>query len=330
MEERKALIMYYLGNYRKSYHNDGLFNYYQIFDLDRNMGIEQIVKYVKEKQLKKLLHPDWISYLDQEDQEDFKKLSSIVDSMLNDFRDENSRKRYDDRLNIMLQEKNNHLFKEGSDKTFHNDNVSLSEMEDFNLAVKKNILKYGFQWTENALKKVYHDDMNGFTREDGIRNFIRDLGKDKIDHILGQYCLGGSGVEIDYSNKIFNYLVNLLTNDVELRKKLDSYIAACCATIFKYQGSNHPVLAIKEFIFDGDYNGFTRDFDARSNLKGCVLKWDGRFLTLAYLSNFKDFYPMYQHDRLRKLNSYELASELVNLLRKQQNQQQDDKIRRSR
>lgn len=92
MKENIRWITYYLNRYRNSFHNEDIVDYYQIFELNKNMDVAQLNREIKDKKLKIFFHTDWKNYLAVPDQEDFLRLSRVVDSMIDEFRDEAAKK----------------------------------------------------------------------------------------------------------------------------------------------------------------------------------------------------------------------------------------------
>lgn len=199
-------------------------------------------------------------------------------------------------------------------------NFSEIDVQLFNQALKGNILKYGFKRSNSAILLAYRtNDFRGFTRDSGIRNMVEQLGSDRIRDIIDWKYAEFSNLDAIFLEKSFHYLVQLINCDIDLRKKMEYYIAACSANISKYRQSNQPFYAINSFISKGDFSAFTRNFNARKNLKENVSEFDGKFLTIAYLSSFHNFFSEYNYDYLLNLDNDGLTNELVSFLKKQMN-----------
>lgn len=216
MKQEERMELYgYLRNYiiQKDEHDDYV-DYYKIFGFNRNMTIDELKQGIKDKKIIKLFHPDQESGLEAFFQPFFRESCDDIKDMIQIFSDEIKKQQYDG----MLKEKEN---------TTKVDLVEIDEKEALDKAIIDTINKYGFHNGYVALQKALRGDFHNITRDNGDRNIVSAIGKERLRNIVANERkdimeTNGDNIVAEYLNKVIN--------SSELKTKADSFYNMCLQT----------------------------------------------------------------------------------------------------
>ncbi|MBQ8681674.1 MAG: hypothetical protein IJ509_02045 [Bacilli bacterium] len=104
MGDKWLKILHYIENYRECYKSKDL-DYYQIFELSKEMVSSDIAKAIKDNRFTVLFHPDLEKYIPKDYQTDFKILTELVRDMENTLCNSVNKERYDKKLTEEWQKK---------------------------------------------------------------------------------------------------------------------------------------------------------------------------------------------------------------------------------
>lgn len=305
-------ILRYVDNYKK-YGNDKFYNYYEIFELSRDDSIEKLNK--SAKGLKKMFHPDGIGYVPNEIKTCYSKIFDIILNMENDFRDNVRKSRYDSNLDKFIKEEEILKLKD----TFEG-NVKL-----FNFAISENIVKHGFLFTFVAIKElVWNNWYNGFTKEFSVRDKIVELGKDKVIDILKTFK---KYEKAQFEEVVINYFTELVRQDERLLNKLKFYVRGMEETLRKYD-RNYVYSAIKRLGSRKNYNDFSNNMNARTNMEQNVNYRDYLVLILIYFEYFKDKDGSLGYREVMNMNEEQVIKKFILDLEKNMYQVSNKRARR--
>lgn len=250
---RFSEVYKYLKKYieQKEEHSDYI-DYYELYDLDRNMSVSELKNEIKEKKLRILFHPDQVSSIEGYFKEAFKENSIEVLKMINILSDQNLRDRYDSELEEFKK-------KTYEDKDKHQSSeyatVEYNE-KDLEIAMETTIYKQGFYNGYYALNMAIRDNYNYVTRENGARERVRKLGSDSIKRIL--YDKRKVIMEDQSLNCIMDYY-NDIINKTGLSERANSFYSMCLGTALIYDTVNdlgQLSFALGKFIDQNDSSAF--------------------------------------------------------------------------
>lgn len=319
MKERIPKIRAYLEKYYQYGKGKQVIDYYKIFDLSSEMSIEELTSKIKSARLSVLFHPDSVSFLPDDIRiDDYMKMIDIVCEMINVFGSNENKQRYDRKLTkFKLNQSKEKIQKQG----YHRQNgsdpiISFYDEEKYQYAVVHNILKYGFDYTKKALSDFLKENyINGFTRDYSVRDVIQDLGRDKIINILRKHYQN-KNIKLDENleNAIIHSFSYLYLHDPKISEVIHTYCDACYQTIYKYDSlfdHDQASYAVFQLISNKDFSSFTNQGGARSSLKSCVKKNDGKIIPTIYLiANDK-----YSYFQLKNMSDMDLSDRFISFLR---------------
>lgn len=190
------------------------------------MSLDEIKKEFRKKE--KYLHPDQISFIDEEFKYVFKKCSDEFIKAKNVFSDEQKKKQYDHNLETekMKTEK----------MKIDNVNINKSYFKDddakiLESAIETTIYKYGFYQGYTALQNAVRNDFSYIVCENGARGKAQGLGSNRIKEII--YENRKDVMENKADNLVMDYFSNLIEKS-GLCEKADSFYDMCTSTIQKY------------------------------------------------------------------------------------------------
>ena len=277
----------------KKYENNSFTNYYELFDLDRNMNINELNSEIKKKRLQVLFHPDQINFIPNNYHDLYNEMIDIVKETINTFSNESAKENYDKNLNEQSF-KDNYAYANTAadeDKTEDLTEVILAE------AVFTNSQKYGFENTMNSLINLVRNNYyNGFTRENGTRDNIKNLERNKLLSVIYGSSLEEN--ELNMEQIIMNYMTDLIYKTPEYRKQVESLDMAAVTTFRKYDMNGnygHTKVAVDNYCITGKDSYFTNDNNVRQNLRNNVDYRNAEFFIKCSLNNKRMHSPDFSY-----------------------------------
>ena len=254
-------------------------DFYQLFDIDRNMNLMEINKDIKNKKIRAMFHPDHVESVDipPEYSDIYKVIVNSIPDLVNAFSTKENRKKYDQDLEIAKkkQERNS----DDSETII----ISRDDIKTFDQVLIKNSIKYDWEHVINAIATLMNNnDPTGFTREENGRNFIRELGVAKVRDIVfpSSYKDLNNNVQLDSRQIAMNYISDLFQKNDYLKNQANTVKKAIAATVTRYD-----VVQAKEAIkkYANEYNpcGITSNMNARGELRAYVNPKDVAFIIKA-------------------------------------------------
>lgn len=265
MEKEKQTRVY---NYLKKYidqkiNHDGYINYYEMYNLDKDMSIEEINKKIESQELKTLFDEKNVDTIEPCLKPIFLETSKEVNNMIHFFSDEEVKKMYDYYLNS---------------KT--NDCIGLDDSQKLDIVVKTSIDKYGFYHGFASLQAlIKYQRYDVITKENNDRNIVKQLSEDKINKVI--YEKRSNIMDDNQDNMIMDYFSKFI-KDGELKEKADTFYNACHNTVEKYDsnGINQLNYAVEGMINNSSAERFTNLKNSRDNLKNSKLNCDDCYVLM--------------------------------------------------
>lgn len=256
----------------KKYENNSFTNYYELFDLDKNMNIDELNSEIRKKRLQVLFHPDQINFIPTQYHSLYNEVIDVVKDTINTFSNEKAKDDYDKKL----------------DKHIYNEDIT-EDLTEVILAdaIFFNSQKYGFENTMASLTGlVRNNNYNGFTRDNGVRSNIKNLDRNKLLSVIYNSSLEEENLNIEQI--IMNYMTDLIYKTPEYRKKVEALDIATSVTFRKYDMNGyrgHTNTAVNSYCISGKDSHFTNDNNARVNLRKNVNYKDADFFIKCSLNN---------------------------------------------
>ena len=275
--ERLNEVIKILSRYSDS---QELVDYYQLLGLSQSMTLEEIQNQIKKQKIQVLFHPDQISFIPLEYQDQYLKMIEIIKDVINTFDSLENKEAYDRKLQKQSKySDNNQQFTDyaNSNDSNHFDQDINNKTQDlealkFREAMIANARKYGFEFTRTALRNLMNNNsVKGFTRDYNVRNIISSIRKEKILSILSEASVEDTtkGRRVYSEQIIMNYLTNLIFSHQQFRNQVICLEQACLNTIYRYDLQEHigqTYRALRKFSSTGDASAFTNANNARNNL----------------------------------------------------------------
>lgn len=257
-EKTKRTIYEYLQRYihQRQDHSDYI-DYYDLYGIKKEMSVDKINK--KMRKTEKYLHPDQISFVDEEFRYVFEECSKEFIKAKNIFSDEQKKAQYD--LNLEAEK-------------MKNDNINVNKVDskeenakNLESAIETTIYKYGFYQGYLALQNAARNDFSCIVSENDARQKAQELGSNRIKEII--YENRKDVMENRADNLVMDYFSNLMEKS-GLCEKADSFYDMCTSTIQKYdltRNNNQTSTAIKIFLGQGETQYFTNNNGLREEFE---------------------------------------------------------------
>ena len=281
------------------YDNNDFVNYYELFDLDRNMNIDELNSEIRKKRLQVLFHPDQISFIPEEYHSKYLIIIDVIKDVIDTFSSVRKREIYDNLLINAIRKKQ---FRNRSSENNQYQEDKTEDLDEVNLAsaVIANSKKYGFEMTMNALiHLVTNNETRGFTRDGGVRDIIKNIDRNKLINIINSSSIEDSSVTIEQI--IMNYLTDLLYKVPEFKQQIGLIEQACAATYLKYDMNgyhNQTLNALNNYCDDGLVHGFTNVNNVRNYLDQNADKKNAEFYIKCALNNERKINLDYSYDSI--------------------------------
>lgn len=279
------------------YDNSKFVNYYELFNLDKNMSIDELNNIIRKNRLQVLFHPDQIHFIPEEYHSKYLEVVEIVKNVIDTFSSYRNKEKYDSDLKEFLtnNKSNNFNNKAGNDASSSyrsnssynqsyssrtseaNQNKSNEYQEDKTEdldeialveAIVLNSKKYGLDFTMKSLiDLIVINSVKGFTRDNGVREMVSSIPKDKILSIINESSLEDQDLTV--KQVVMNYMTDLMYKVPEYKQQIGLIEQACAATFYKYDMNgyhNQTRNALFNYCVTGQVNLFTNDGNVRKYL----------------------------------------------------------------
>ena len=296
-DETKRKIYEYLQRYiHQQQDHSNYIDYYDLYGIKKEMSLDEIKKKFRKKE--KYLHPDQISFIDDEFKYVFKKCSDEFIKSKNVFSDEQKKEQYD--LNLETEK-------------MKYDNINVDSMnskeddiKDLESAIETTIYKHGFYQGYVALQSASRNDFQYIVRENDARKKAQNLGSNRIREIL--YENRKDVMENSADNIVMDYFSDLIEKS-GLREKADSFYDVCTSTIHKYdltRNNNQTLTAIEMYLSLGETQYFTNNNGLRDEFeKNNLSSPDIDLLICAKLHKYGHDDPRCLFSNTSKMNKIE-------------------------
>lgn len=249
----------YMQNYikQKEVHEDYI-DYYEMFNLDKNITAEEFEKKVKEEKLKAIFHEDQEQYVEDIYKPTFNECSREFNNMLDIFTTEYKRIEYDK----MLKEKKN---------TRKTDVYEIDEKQVLEDAITITIQKHGFYNGYLALQYALRGDFSHVSRDNGNRLVLEHIGKERLREIVTEER--ENIIERNGDNIVSEYLYKLI-NKSPLKEQADTFYDVCKETI-KEKQINPNTSTLEEAIESYEEYNYPSLFSNRNNARDKFLQTSG-------------------------------------------------------
>lgn len=282
-KERLEQVIEILNKYDKN----EFINYYELFNLDKNMNIDDLNSEIRKKRLQVLFHPDQISFIPETYHSKYYEMIDIVKESINTFSNRNAKEKYDRNLDEFISKKD---FAD-EEKTEDLTEVILAD------AVIENSKKYGFESTMLALSDLIRSNhINGFTRQNGTREAIKGLDREKLLNVINSSSLEDTNLNIEQI--VINYLTDLLYKIPEYKKQIGLIEQACLTTYYKYDlnnNQNQTKTALDNYCINGNVKYFTNDNKVREYLERLGDRENADFYVKCSLNHQRKEYPEFSY-----------------------------------
>lgn len=252
-------IHVYLKNYVEQKHDHpDYIDYYEMFDMDSSMSLDEIKKNLKDKKIRKLFHLDQAAYLDKEIVDVYMESIDEVTEMNSVFANERLKKQYDEKLNSRKQSK-----EKPQEEKIQDEDLNWQETIILDNAIRNTIDKYGFYQGYMALQHALKNDFSLITNDNNFRTALSDIGTEKVREIV--FSKRVDIMETDSNNIAMDYFSRII-EEKQYNFKRDCFSNMCMETAIKYdvkQGINQLGSAIDRFINENNPYGFTNNNGAR-------------------------------------------------------------------
>lgn len=249
----------YMQNYikQKEEHSDYI-DYYEMFDLDKNITQEEFEKKVKQERLHTIFHEDLEQYVEDIFKPSFKECIKEFNNMLDIFTAGYKKSEYDK----MLKEKKN---------TTKADVYEIDEKEVLEDAITKTIQKHGFNNGYLALQYALRGDFSRVSRDNGNRLVLQGIGKERLREIVADER--ENIMERNGDNIVAEYFHKLISKS-PLKEQVDSFYEVCKETIMEKQ--NNPNSAtLEEAIKAYEDDSYPSLFSNRNSARDKFLQSSG-------------------------------------------------------
>ena len=339
-QERLKEVLEILSRYNP---NQSVVDYYQLFNFNKNMTVDEIKAQIKAKRLQVLFHPDQINFVPNEYHTKYLQMIETVKDVVNTFDNFQNKEAYDIKLkeSEMHQENNRNQenyyqnsnsyyyqkYNNNQNNSWEDKTEDLEEVK-FQEAIIINSEKYGFEYTRNSILKIINSNsVSGFTRDNNARGMVASISKDKIMSFLIKSSQYDDPRNITTNDQIvMNYLTDFIYNTSTLKQQADYLEQASNATIMKYDLNGHygqTNRALENFYNNGDAIGFTNTNNARINLKNNVNYKDTKFFMQCYLNRKRHEDYKYAYQNTEKFGMYAVTTmyseELIRAIKNKDN-----------
>lgn len=203
----------------------------------------------------------------------------------------------------------------GNNSIYHHEELLRKKLKE---CLVINIEKYGFDFTEKALKEyLLENKITGFTREQNVRSIIKSLDRQLVYRYILEFTNHLENPQ-ELDTYLMNFMSHLILSCKELSKKIDIFLNACVDTIYKYDENRIAPQcnkALYEYCAFQKLNSFTNKHSVRNRLKENVNPKDARVIILCLLNNERFQNPIFSYDKMKKENDIRLSNIYSNLLK---------------
>ena len=287
-------------------------DFYQLFQIDRNMNLMEINKDIKNKRIRVMFHPDQIGVIPDEYKATFEKICNSIPDLVNVFSTRENRDKYDASL-----VKANSM--ESDETIMDKPEVKAEDRQNFENAIIVTASKYGWKHIVNALSKVINKgQFNGFTRDNSARDIVEQIGPDVIKEIVleSSYTDVDDYFRMNMEQVIANYISDLFKNNQIMARRVDALKNAIDQTMYKYN-HNQVYSAMTKYAQTGNADSVTSTNNARRDLTYFVKPDDVQEM-LIFINNQdrREDTPSYYINAKDQNLNYQLGLYMMNLERK--------------
>ncbi|MDD6223457.1 MAG: hypothetical protein PUB18_00445 [bacterium] len=314
-QERLQKVLEILSKYDDS---RNVVDYYQLYGLDKNMTSEELTNQIKQQRLQVLFHPDQIHFIPAEYHVKYQKMIENTKLAINAFSSKKNKDAYDAKLAESIQNIEQNAKHYRSQNTNFNKDKDLNQTVDLDemrlrTAVIITTEKYDLNWVMNALCRVIRDDnYRGFTREQGVRDMVLNIGRQKILSILNEASLQDSNQHMLRPEQVvMNYLTDLVYQQSKFKIQMDCLEQAVKETMLKYD-YRQAQAALTSYCEIGGVQSFTNTNGVRNKLVKNVELKNVRFLMQCALNQVRHINPNMSYTHLQD-NNIDLIAAYCNL-----------------
>lgn len=207
-------------------------DFYQLFEIDKNMNLMEINKDIKNKRIRALFHLDQIGVVPEEYKGVFQKISNSIPDLVNAFSTRENRSKYDSNLTSSKT-----LDEELEKKSII---ITAKDKNNLEYSVIQTAIKYGWKHIVDAIVEfINNNSASRFTRTGDARDIITQLGADKVREIVmsSSYNDIDNNVNLTIQQVVANYISEMFQTNQFLRQQADAITAAIVNTMDKYNPS---------------------------------------------------------------------------------------------
>ena len=259
-------------------------DFYQLFELDKEMNLMELKKDIKNKRIRVMFHPDQLGIVPDEYKATFQKICDSIPELDNVFYSKENRSKYDQELEAA---------KEKADETIQEEpetvEITSEDKSKLEQAIIQTANKYGWEHMVKSLVEVIlNNNAVRFTRDGNARDMINELGQEKIRDIVLSASYNDIDANADLSAEQIaaNYITEIFRTNQVLRTSADALTEALDQTATKYSWS-HAYVAMKNYVELDDPNWITGKENARKNLVTYVNPRDVRAMLMFINNGFR-------------------------------------------
>lgn len=311
MNSKKKIEIYtYLKRYieQKEEHEEYI-DYYELFDLDRNMSLEKLNK--KLRKIKKLIHPDQVEFIESSFTPTFIEVTEEVLNMTNIFSRTDLKSQYDQSLDKMKEKPKS--------KEYSQVEITKSDEDKLERVVETMIYKNGFYPSFRTLGVISSTDYYiNVTRENKARSLAQELGKEKIALIIKNKRK--DIMEENPNNMLMDYYLQVMNNP-GIKAQADIFYNACFITSKKYdksETSQQLPRAIDLYMVKNSAEGFTNSLNSRDCFEKSNLNSNDIFiLMLAKIHSKREENFEYSYSNMIKKSPNEQIDTFTKIIRQE-------------
>lgn len=241
----------YMQNYmkQKETHEDYI-DYYELFNLDKNITPEEFTKKIKNEKLHRIFHSDQENFVENIFKPTFKECSREFNNMLDIFTTEYKKSKYDQ----MLKEKQTPT---------KIDEQEIDEKKILEDAIIMTTQKHGFNNGYLALQYALRGDFSHISRDNGNRMALETIGKNRLREIVASER--ENIMERNGDNLVADYFHKLISKQ-PLKQQADTFYKLCMETV-KEKNENPSSSSLENALTAYQEYNYPSAFSNRNNIR---------------------------------------------------------------